>query len=76
VRVLWLTRAKEQAREHMHDQAALRELNAAVTALTQDPEPPEAFVRGEYRRLRAGDWRILYEFRGDLIIVVRVDRAS
>jgi hypothetical protein len=35
----------------MDDQDGMREIGAAVAALTEDPDPPEAFVRGEYRRL-------------------------
>jgi mRNA-degrading endonuclease RelE of RelBE toxin-antitoxin system len=38
-------------------------------------DPPGAFVRGSYRRLRVGEYRILYEIDGELIIVVRVDRV-
>jgi mRNA-degrading endonuclease RelE of RelBE toxin-antitoxin system len=76
MKVVWLPRAVEQAREHMRDQAAMRELSTAVTALTDDPEPPGAFVRGSYRRLRAGDWRVLYEIEGDVVVIVRVDRVS
>ncbi len=34
------------------DQAGMRAVNQAVTALAKDPEPPYAFVRGGYRRLR------------------------
>ena len=76
MKVVWVPRALEQAREHMRDQAAMRELSAAVTALADDPEPPGAFVRGSYRRLRAGDWRVLYEIEGDSVVIVRVDRVS
>jgi hypothetical protein len=35
----------------MADQAGMRAVNAAVAALADDPEPPGAFVRGDYRRL-------------------------
>jgi mRNA-degrading endonuclease RelE of RelBE toxin-antitoxin system len=63
----------------MLDQAGMREISAAVAALTRDPSPPEAFVRGDYRRLRVGPYRIMYVLDGDLITVERVDlglRAS
>jgi hypothetical protein len=36
----------------MRDQAGMQAVSAAVAALA-DPAPPEAFVRGEYCRLRA-----------------------
>jgi mRNA interferase RelE/StbE len=58
------------------DQDGLQAVNAAVAGLAADPEPPEEFVRGTYRRLRVGDYRVLYSVEGDLIIVVRVDRIS
>jgi len=45
----------------MADQAGLRAVNKAVTALTADPAPPEAFARGAYRRLRIGRYRVTYE---------------
>jgi mRNA-degrading endonuclease RelE of RelBE toxin-antitoxin system len=76
VKVVWVPPAVEQAREHMKDQTAMRELSAAVTSLADDPEPPGAFVRGSYRRLRAGDWRVQYEIDGAVVTVVRVDRVS
>ena len=34
-----------------------------------------AFVRGAYRRLRVGPYRVLYELEGNLIIIVRIDRT-
>jgi mRNA-degrading endonuclease RelE of RelBE toxin-antitoxin system len=58
----------------MADQAGMRAVNQAVAALAKDPEPPEVFVRGSYRRLRVGAYRVLYEVEGDVIIVVRVDK--
>lgn len=58
----------------MDDQEGLRAVNTAVAALADDLEPPEAFVRGNYRRLHVGDYRVMYEIEGDLIIIVRVDR--
>lgn len=56
------------------DQDGMRAINAAVAALAGDPEPPEAFVRGDYRRLRVGAYRVLYEVESDLVRVIRVDR--
>jgi mRNA-degrading endonuclease RelE of RelBE toxin-antitoxin system len=50
-------------------------MNAAVAALADDPDPPEAFIRGPHRRLRVGDYRVLYSVEGDLITIIRVDRA-
>lgn len=58
----------------MEDQEGLRAVNEAVAALADDPEPPEAFIRGNYRRLRVGLYRVMYEIEGDTVIVIRVDR--
>ena len=60
----------------MADQPGMRAVNAAVKALAEDSDPPEAFVRGSYRRLRVGPYRILYEIEDDLITIVRVDRVT
>jgi mRNA-degrading endonuclease RelE of RelBE toxin-antitoxin system len=60
----------------MADQSGIRAVNAAVEALAENPDPPEAFARGSYRRLRVGLYRILYEIEGDLITIVRVDRIT
>jgi len=40
--------------------------------LAEDPHPREAFHRGEYQRLRAGQYRVVYIVEGDLITVERV----
>ena len=48
----------------------------SVAALADDPNPPEAFVRGDYRRLRVGLYRIMYVLEKDLITVERVDRTA
>ena len=53
----------------------MRTINVAIAALADNPDPPEAFVRGTYRRLRVGAYRILYSLEGDLITVMRVDRV-
>ena len=50
-------------------------LNRAVEDLADDPAPPGAFLRGAYRRLRVGPYRVLYEVEVDLIIIVRIDRV-
>jgi len=47
----------------MADQAGMRAVNQAVAALAEDPEPPEVFVRGSYRRLRAGVYRCFMRLR-------------
>jgi len=59
----------------MADQAGIRAINQAVAALAENPEPPDAFVRVGYRRLRVGDYRVLYEAEADEITIVRVDKV-
>ena len=59
----------------MADQAGMTAVNRAVEGLADDPAPPGAFVRGAYRRLRVGPYRVLYEVEGNLITIVRIDRV-
>jgi mRNA-degrading endonuclease RelE of RelBE toxin-antitoxin system len=54
----------------------MRQVNRAIAALAEDPEPPDAFVRGSYRRLRVGAYRVLYEVAADVVTIVRVDKAT
>jgi hypothetical protein len=58
----------------MADQAGMRAVSVAVAALADDPNPPEAFIRGDYRRLRVDRYRIMYVVDEDLITIERVDR--
>ncbi len=51
----------------------MRDIARAVSALADDPSPPEAFVRGDYRRLKVGPYRVLYVLEDDLITIERVD---
>jgi mRNA-degrading endonuclease RelE of RelBE toxin-antitoxin system len=53
----------------------MQAIGAAVSALAADPNPPDAFVRGGYRRLKAGAYRILYVVEADIITIERVDRV-
>jgi mRNA-degrading endonuclease RelE of RelBE toxin-antitoxin system len=75
VKVVWRHAALTSARRFMTDQAGMRAVNQAVAALADNPEPPDAFVRGSYRRLRVGTYRVLYEVEGDMVTVVRVDKV-
>jgi mRNA-degrading endonuclease RelE of RelBE toxin-antitoxin system len=76
VKVHWSEIAVASAARFIADQDGMRAVNAAVAGLAADPEPPEAFIRGTYRRLRVGGYRVLYSVEGDLVTVVRVDRVS
>ena len=74
MRIEWSPVALASARRYMADQRGIREVSAAVAALAIDPDPPNAFVRGDYRRLRVGRYRIMYVVDDDLITIERVDR--
>jgi mRNA-degrading endonuclease RelE of RelBE toxin-antitoxin system len=68
--------AVASAARFMADQDGMQDINRAVAALADEPDPPEAFIRGSYRRLRVGAYRVLYSVEGDLISVIRVDRVT
>jgi mRNA interferase RelE/StbE len=57
----------------MDDQDGMYALSVAVAALAVDPSPPEAFIRGDYRRLRVGSYRVMYVVDDDVITIERVD---
>jgi hypothetical protein len=75
VRIIWSEIAQATFVRFMADQAGMMAVNRAVEALAVDPAPPGAFVRGAYRRLRFGPYRVLYEVEGDLITIVRIGRV-
>ena len=75
MRIIWSEIAQATFVRFMADQDGMTAVNRAVEALADDPAPPAAFVRGAYRRQRAGPYRVLYEVEGDLITVVRIDRV-
>jgi len=76
VRIEWSPAARASARRYMHDQDGMKAIAAAVAALAADPCPAGAFHSGEYHRLRAGPYRVVYLVEGDLITVDRVDRVA
>ncbi len=64
MRIIWSEIAQATFVRFMADQAGMMAVNRAVEALADDPAPPGAFVRGAYRRLRVGPYRVLYEVEG------------
>jgi hypothetical protein len=60
----------------LEDQDGMRAIGAAVAALVLEPYPLEGFHEGEYHRLRAGRFRVIYVVEDDLITVERVDRVG
>ncbi|HLK02332.1 MAG TPA: type II toxin-antitoxin system RelE/ParE family toxin [Streptosporangiaceae bacterium] len=75
MRIEWTPAARASARRLMADQSAMSQIAAAVSALANDPNPPEAFIRGAYRRLKVGSYRVVYVLEGDVITIERVDQA-
>ena len=80
MRIFWSEIAQATFVRFMADQAGMMAVNRAVEALADDAAPPGASVRGAYRRLRVGPYRVLpyrvlYEVEGDLITIVRIDRV-
>jgi mRNA-degrading endonuclease RelE of RelBE toxin-antitoxin system len=76
VRIEWSPAARAAARRYMEDQDGMRAIGAAVAALVLEPYPLEGFHEGEYHRLRAGRFRVIYVVEDDLITVERVDRLD
>ena len=74
MRIIWSEIAQATFVRFMADQAGMMAVNRAVEALADDPAPLGAFVRGAYRRLRVGPYRVLYEVEENLITIVRIDR--
>jgi mRNA-degrading endonuclease RelE of RelBE toxin-antitoxin system len=75
VRIIWSEIAQATFVRFMANQDGMMIVNRAVEALADDPAPPDAFVRGAYRRLHVDPYRVLYEVEGDLITIVRIDRV-
>jgi len=75
VTIDWTPAALASAARFMSDQVGMRAINAAILGLLADPEPPEAFIRGGYRRLRVGRYRVLYAITEQIITILRVDRV-
>jgi mRNA interferase RelE/StbE len=67
VKVEWSPTARASARRYLGDQDGMRAMGSAVAALALDPYPSAAFLRGDYRRLRVGRYRVVYMLDDDLI---------
>ena len=61
MRIIWSEIAQATFVRFMPDQDGMMTVNRPVEALADDPAPPGAFLRGAYRRLRVGPYRVLYE---------------
>ena len=73
MRIEWSPKARASARRYMADQEGMHAIDVAVAALAVDSNPQSAFVRGDYRRLRVGPYRVMYVVDDDVITIERVD---
>jgi mRNA-degrading endonuclease RelE of RelBE toxin-antitoxin system len=64
------------ASRFLHDTAGMTALVAVLDALADEPYPAEGFHRGDYHRLRAGSYRVVYTVDDDRITIERVDRVG
>ncbi len=76
MRIDWSPTARATTRRYLDDQDGMRAVAAAVGALAADPNPPDAFIRGDYRRLKVGPYRIMYVVDDGILTIERVDRVS
>jgi mRNA-degrading endonuclease RelE of RelBE toxin-antitoxin system len=75
VKIEWSPAARVSAHRYISDQDGMQAIGVAVSALAADPNPSAAFVRGDYRRLKVGSYRIMYVVEVDVITIERVDRV-
>jgi mRNA interferase RelE/StbE len=73
MRIEWSPKARACARRFMDDQDGMHAIDVAVAALALDPNPENAFIRGDYRRLTVGPYRVMYVVDDDVITIERVD---
>lgn len=74
MKIEWSPAAKRSAARFMRDQEGLRHLLDAIDLLAENPRPPEAFIRGEYHRLRVGEYRVMYLVQDQLITIDHIQR--
>jgi hypothetical protein len=75
VRIEWSPTARATTRCYLGDQDGMRTIAVAVGALAADPSPPDAFIRGDYRRLKVGPYRVMYVVDDGILTIERVDRV-
>jgi mRNA interferase RelE/StbE len=80
--VVWEERAISQASRFLDDPQGLREVLDAVGRLADEPRPGTSFPYGspehrpEYRRLRVGRYRVMYEITEDTISVGNIAHGT
>jgi len=70
VKIEWTPAARASARRYINDQDGMRAIGAAVTRLAENLYLPEAFHRGDYHRLRVGQYRVVYVVDDDALITI------
>ena len=60
----------------MADRAGVAAAVTAIYGLAEDPYPAESVRWGETQRLHVGAYRVIYEVKGDLVTIDRVDRVD
>ena len=78
LRVVYDEIALNHAAGFLDDREGMSSVMDAVDRLVDDPRPAESFPYGspDLRRLRVGQYRIMYEIRGDVIFVGRIARRA
>ena len=76
MRIEWSPRAITTASRFFADKGGMTAAVAAIDALEGDPCPPDSFRWGDMRRLRVGQYRIMYMVEDDLITIDRIDRVT
>ena len=54
----------------------MRAINQAIAGLVDHPEPPDAFARGNYRRLPVGSYQVLCEVETEVVTIEAYPKLS
>jgi len=76
LRVVFDEKAIDQAAGFLADDPdALHAVLTAIDQLADDPRPAESFPYGSHhRRLRVGRYRVMYEIKGDEVVIGHIAR--
>lgn len=78
LRVDYDERAISQATAFLDDPQGIRAVLDAIDRLADDPRPPGSFPYGspDLRRLRVGQYRVLYEITDEAVAVRHIVRGT
>jgi len=74
-RIIYHPKVKTDDIPRLDNEIAKRIRNAIEQKLSVDPVKYGSFLRGSlhgYRKLRVGDWRIVYSIAGDIIRIIAI----